>query len=151
MILLAFAESASVQLVPDGTLFIHIAIILLMVGILQRTFFKPINRIIEERDKNKGGRLGESETLLREVSEKEAAYNAAIREARSKGYEAIEKERAKAMSKKQQTVGVAQAEVEQKLSEETSELEKQTAEARRAIAAEAENLAEKISSNILKA
>jgi F-type H+-transporting ATPase subunit b len=150
MFLLAFAESTSVQLVPDGTLFIHIALILLMIFILNRTFFKPINRIIEERERNKGGG-SEAQTLLTEVAEKEATYNEAVREARSKGYELIEKERAGALTAKQEKVSAAKQEVEQTLTSEISELEKQTSEARTAIAAEAEKMAEKISGNILRA
>ncbi len=148
MFLLAFAE---VQLIPDGTLFIHIAIILLMIWILNRTFFRPINRIIEQREKNKGGRFGEAETLLKEVAEKETKYNEALRDARSKGYELVEKERLKALNKRQEKLGTAKEEIQQKLTEETTQLEKQTAEARQSIAAEAEKMAEKISSNILRA
>ncbi len=150
MVLLAFAESTPVQLVPDGTLFIHIAIILLMIWILNRTFFRPINRIIEQREKHKGGRFGESETLLKEVAEKETKYNEALRDARSKGYELVEKERTEALNKKQEKLGTAKEEIQQKLTEETTELEKQTAEARQSIATEAEKMAEKISSSILK-
>lgn len=148
MFLLAFAE---VQLVPDGTLFIHIALILLMIFILNRTFFKPINRIIESREKNKGGRFTEAETLLTEVAEKEAKYNEALRDARSKGYELVEQERSAALALKEEKLGAAREEVEQKLSTENAELEKQTSDARQTIAAEAEKMAEKISSNILRA
>jgi F0F1-type ATP synthase membrane subunit b/b' len=150
MVLLAFAETTAVQLVPDGTLFIHIAIILLMIFILNRTFFRPINRIIESREKNKLGG-SESENLLREVAEKELKYNEALRDARSKGYQLIETERAEALNQKQETLSAAKEEVQQTLTSEMSELEKQTADARQAIAAEAEKMAEKISSNILKA
>ena len=150
MVLLAFAESAPVQLVPDGTIFIHIAIILIMIWILNRTFFRPINRIIDSREKNKLGG-SESENLLREVAEKESHYSEAMREARSKGYELIENERNEALVRKQEIVGAAKEEAQQTLTSELSELEKQAAEARRAIAAEAEKMAEKISSNILRA
>jgi F-type H+-transporting ATPase subunit b len=150
MVLLAFAESGSVQLVPDGTLFIHIALILLMIFVLQRTFFKPINRIIESREKHKAGG-SESENLLREVSEKEMKYNEAMREARSKGYELIEQERSEALNQKQERLGAAKEEVQQTFTQEMSELEKQTAEARQSIATEAEKMAEKISANILRA
>jgi F0F1-type ATP synthase membrane subunit b/b' len=150
MFLLALAESGSVQLVPDGTLFIHIALILLMIFVLQRTFFKPINRIIESREKHKAGG-SESENLLREVSEKEMKYNEAMRVARSKGYELIEQQRAEALSQKQEKLGAAKEEVQQTFTKEMSELEKQTAEARQSIATEAEKMAEKISSNILRA
>jgi F0F1-type ATP synthase membrane subunit b/b' len=150
MVLLAFAESTPVQLVPDLTLFIHIALILLMIFILNRTFFRPINRIIASREKNKIGG-SESENLLREVAEKELRYNEAMREARSKGYELIENERTGALSEKQEKLSAAKEEVHQTYAQEMSELEKQTAEARQSIAAEAEKMAEKISSNILKA
>ena len=150
MVLLAFAESAAVQLVPDGTLFIHIALILLMIFILNRTFFRPINRIIESREKNKAG-SSESENLLREVAEKESRYNEAMREARLKGYELIEQERGDALARKQITVSTAREEAKKLLTEESAQLEKQTTEARAAIAAEAEKMAEKISANILRA
>ena len=150
MVLLAFAESAAVQLVPDGTLFIHIALILLMIFILNRTFFRPINRIIDAREKNKAGG-SESENLLREVAEKETKYNEAMRDARSKGYELIEQERGAALAQKQETVSAAKEEAQATLTEEISQLEKQTTEARAAIASEAEKMAEKISSNILRA
>lgn len=49
MALLLFQE---VRLVPDGTLFVHIAIILIMIWVLNRTFFRPVNRIIESRERN---------------------------------------------------------------------------------------------------
>ena len=150
MFLLALAESGSVQLVPDGTLFIHIALILLMIFILNRTFFRPINRIIESREKNKAGG-SESENLLREVSEKELRYNEALREARSKGYELIEQERGAALAQKQVTVSTAKEEAQATLTEDLSQLATQTAQARQTIASEAEKMAEKISSNILRA
>ena len=67
MFLLAFAES--IQLFPDGTIFIHIALILLMIWILNRTFFKPINKVIASREKHKAGPGGEADSIMKEVSE----------------------------------------------------------------------------------
>jgi F-type H+-transporting ATPase subunit b len=150
MFLLALAESAAVQLVPDGTIFIHIALILVMIFVLNRTFFRPINRIIDAREKKRGGRFGESESLLKEVADKQAQYSETIRQARSKGYEIVEKERAEALNLKQEKLGAVKTEVESTVATETAALEKQTVEAREAIAAEAEVIAEKISSNILR-
>jgi F-type H+-transporting ATPase subunit b len=148
MFLLAFAE---VQLVPDGTLFIHIALILLMIWILNRTFFRPINRVIATREKHKGGRFGEAGEILRQVEEKQTKYNQALFEARNKGYQTIEAERAAALAEREAKVGTVKAEVEQKVAQEKAQLQAQAAEARAAIAAEADRLAEKISSNILRA
>ena len=54
MVFLALAEN-SIQLVPDGTIFLHIALILLMIWVLNRTLFKPVNRILETRERMTGG------------------------------------------------------------------------------------------------
>lgn len=148
MFLLALAE---VQLVPDGTVIIHVALILIMIFILNRTFFRPINRILESREKNRGGRFGEAEGILSEVNEKQSKYNQAMLEARSEGYGMIEKERAEAVAKREAALANVKEEVAQKFAAEKSELEQQTAQAKAAIAAEAEKMAEKISSNILRA
>ena len=146
-VILAFQN---VELVPNGTLFIHIALILLMIYILNRTFFRPINRILESRDKNKGGHSSEAEEILKSVEEKQLRYDAAMLEARSKGYEMIEKERAEAISNKQTEINAVKEEVAGTAAKEREELERQRVEARTMIAGEAEKLAEKISSNILK-
>jgi F-type H+-transporting ATPase subunit b len=146
--ILAFQE---VRLVPDGTLFIHIALILLMIYILNRTFFRPINQVIQSREKNKGGHSSEAEEILKSVTEKQARYEAAMLEARSKGYELIEKERNEAVTARQTKISAVKTEVEQTVAGEKAELERQTTEAKAVLAQEAEKLAEKISANILRA
>ena len=147
MFLLLFQE---VRLVPDGTLFIHIALILIMIWVLNRTLFRPVNRIIEEREKNKGGHSSEAQEILKNVSEKQSRIEAAMLEARSEGYELIERERAQAVIARQEKIGAVKQEVEQTAARENTELDKQTSEARATIAAEAERMAERISSSILK-
>jgi F-type H+-transporting ATPase subunit b len=149
MVFLAFAES--IQLLPDGTILIHIALILLMIFILNRTFFRPINKVIEAREKNKGGHSSEADVILRDVEEKNTRFEAEMLEARSKGYELIEKERAQAVAEREATISAAKAEIEQKTADDFVELERQTSAARAAISDEAEKMSDKISSNILKA
>ncbi len=151
MFLLAFAEGSSIQLVPDGTMLIHVALILVMIWILNRTFFRPINRIIESREKNKGGRSVEAEEIMRDVESKRETISLAMRDARTKGYEIVEKERAKAIKKKEEKIGAVKEAVAANFAAETAELENQTAAARAAIRTDAETLAERISANILKA
>lgn len=147
MFLLLFQE---VRLVPDGTMFIHIVLILLMIWVLNRTFFRPINRILEARERNKGGRSGEAQQILKQVGEKQQRYNEAMLKARSEGYELIEKERSAAVIQRQQTVAAVKEEVARKIELEKQDLEKQTIAARAAVATDAEQLAEKISANLLK-
>jgi len=144
---LAFAES--IQLFPDGTLFIHIALILIMIWVLNRTLFRPINKIIDEREAAKGGAGGEAEKILGEVSEKEAGYNAAMLDTRSKGYELIEKEQKAAVAARDSKLSEVKAEIAQSFDSGKAEIEKQTAEARASIGANAEQMADKIAASIL--
>jgi F-type H+-transporting ATPase subunit b len=151
MVVLAFAEGSGIQLVPDGTILIHIALILFMIWVLNRTFFRPINRVLAARDRNKGGHSAEAQGILQQVSEKSAHYDAAVREARAEGYQLIEAERSAALAKRQEEIEKVKAEVSQTVSGEKDSIQKQSEEARAALAAEAQKMAEKISSNILRA
>ena len=148
MVLLAAAES--IQLFPDGTLFIHIALILLMIWVLNRTFFRPINRVIQSRERQTGSHGSEADKILSDVSEKQAKYNKELLAARSEGYELIEKERSAAIAKRQSKIADAKAETAQALTTGKQKLEEEAAGARNIIAKEAELMAEKISANILK-
>lgn len=150
MFVLAFAEAGSVQLIPDFSVFVHMFIILIMIYILNRTFFRPINKIIDVREKNKGGKFSKAEGILKEVSAKEDEYKKGLLEARTKSYEMIEKERSAALELKQNRLAEAKQEVAALLETELNELEQQTSSAKSAIAEEAEKMAEKISSNLLK-
>ncbi len=132
-------------------MFIHIALILLMIWVLNRTFFRPINRILEARERNKGGRSGEAQDILKQVEGKQARYSQAMLQARSEGYGLIEKERNAAVLHRQEKINNVKEEITKKVAQEKEELERQTAEVRTVIAAEAEQMAEKISSNLLKA
>ena len=147
MFFLAFAD---IQLLPDGSLLIHIAMIMAMIWILNRTFFRPINKIIETRGKNKGGQFGEAEGILKEASDKNSEYTEALQSTRSEAYELIEKERSEAMAQKQSKINGAKNEVAQMLTSENAEMEKQIASAREAIATDAEKMAQQISSDLLK-
>lgn len=149
MVLLVFADS--IQLFPDGTLFIHVALILLMIWVLNRTFFKPISRLLESREKHRGGYGAEAESIRGEVSEKQAKYQQELLAARSEGYELIEKQRTAAVAARASKLAEAKAETARSLSDGKQRVELETAEARAVIAKEADAIADKISSNILNA
>lgn len=148
MFVLAFAES--IQLLPDGTLFIHIGLILAMIWILNRTFFRPINKVIESREKSKGGHSSEAEGIMSQVNDKIERYNREVLETRSHGYDLIEKERAGAVTERDAAIAAVKTEVGEKFAAEKDELAKETEAARAVIAKEAEVMADKISGRILK-
>ena len=147
MVVLAFAEG--IQLFPDGTLLIHVVLILLMIYVLNRTFFRPINAVIETREKQKGGKGGEAAEILDEVSRKQKEYETVMLAVRNESYELIEKERSAALAGYQQMVGEAKADAVKAIADEKASIKDQVAEARVTIALEANKTAEKIASKIL--
>ena len=147
MYLLAFQ---TVQLFPDGTLFIHVGLILLMIWVLNRTLYRPINRIIEARDKSKGGRSTEAVDILKDVNAKESRYTRELLDARTAGYELTEQEQKKAVAAREMQLAEANAEVTAKFESGKADLETQAARARSTIGTEAEKMADTIAANILK-
>lgn len=147
MIFLAFAES--IQLVPDGTLFIHIALILLMIFVLNRTLFKPINRILEERERSTRGGMDEARDTLRRIEENLTRYERSLREARAEGYSLLEQQRAEALTQRQQRLSQVREELEALTEREKEAIRRQAEEARATLAAEAQSVAAGISRQIL--
>jgi F-type H+-transporting ATPase subunit b len=148
MHLLAFA--GTIQLFPDGTLFLHIGILLFMIWVLNRTLYKPINKVLEARARNKGGHSSEAEALLGQVDEKEARYNKEMLEARSRGYALIEQEQKMATAARDRKLAEVKAEVAASFEAGKAEIEKQSTDARKAIGTEAEKMADSIAAGILK-
>lgn len=148
MIFLAFAEN-SIQLVPDGTIFLHIAIILVMVYVLNHTLFKPINRILEERERRTRGRSGEARDILQRVEEATTNYERTLREARAEGYRLMEQERVEAMNERQLKLNTLREEINGTVEEEKELIKGQTEEARRTLEVDARSIAVEIGSQIL--
>jgi F-type H+-transporting ATPase subunit b len=148
MTFVALAEN-SIQLVPDGTLFLHIAIILLMVFVLNATLFKPINRILEERERRTRGRSSEAHDILLRVEEKVTRYEQTLREARSEGYRLLEQERAKAIDERQRRLSEVREEINNLIAEQKEAIGGQVNEARVTLEVEARRLAAQIGSQIL--
>lgn len=148
MHLLAFAEQ--IQLFPDGTLFVHVALILLMIYILNRTLYRPINRVLESREKNKGNYFGEADEINKTVDEKESRYTKELLDARSAGYSLIEKEQKKAAAARDKKLAEAKDAVAERLESGRQEIEQQASSARSTIESEADVLADRITAGILK-
>lgn len=145
---LGFAEN-SIQLVPDGTLILHVLIILVMVYVLNATLYKPINQILESREKRTRGRLSEAQELVKSVKEKLADYERSLRQARSEAYALAETERAEAMMKRQQRVNELRNQLAQSIAAEKEAIQQQAAQARASLEVESREIAREISSRVL--
>jgi F-type H+-transporting ATPase subunit b len=148
MICLALAEG-SIQLVPDGTVFFHIAVIILMVYVLNATLFRPINRILAEREARARSGHGAAHDILKKVEANLSLYEESLRAARTEGYRLLEQERAEALSVRQAQVAAVRAEAEQLIAAERDAIRAQTDAARATLGHDAARIAAEISTQIL--
>lgn len=146
--MLAFAES--IQLVPDGTLVIHIAIIITMVFVLNRLLFRPVGRILSEREARTSGRTDEARETIYRVKESLSRYESSLRQARAQGYGLLEQQQAAAYDERKQKVAVVREEVERQVEQQKGEIHVQVEQARGSLREEAEHVAVNISSNLLR-
>jgi len=147
-LVLAFAEN-SIQLVPDGTLVLHVLVIVAMIAILNRTLYRPVNKILADRELRTKGRLSDAEKAMKDTRESLARYERSLREARAAGYHLVEAERLKARSDREQALVSLKEEMRSSVKAQKSQITQQTEEARATLEQESQSIAERISSQIL--
>jgi F-type H+-transporting ATPase subunit b len=140
----------SIQLVPDGTLLLHLIFVVVMVFVVNRTLLRPINRILAEREKQISGRMKEAQALAAETQEKTRKYNDALREARSEGYKMLEKERAEGLKEKEERIRQYRAEISKDVSSQNEITRLQEQSVMKELEAQAAAIANLISSQILR-
>ena len=146
--MLAFAES--IQLIPDGTLFIHIAIIITMVFVLNRLLFRPVGQVLAEREARTHGRSDEARDTMRRVTESLSRYETSLRQARAEGYSLLERQQAEANGERQRKIAEVRREVEEQIEEQKRQIQAQVDAARATLEEEARVVAANITSQVLR-
>lgn len=139
----------SIQLVPDGTLLLHGLIIIIMVVVLNRTLFRPINRILEERDRRTRGLLGEAEQTVARIDQSLRQYEQTLRGARAEGYQLLERQRAEAIRERERQIAAARESLSKQTASEKQLIRSQAELARTTLSKDARESASRISSQIL--
>ena len=141
-----FAENI---LAIDGSfLFVFIAI-LLLVFILDRTLFRPINQVLEEREKRSGGTSHAAHGLIKEYEKKVMLYEDGIRNARHEAYQYAEAQRRAALAERQDVIAQTKAEATAQIESAKQEIAAQTVVARTQLEQDAQAMAATISASIL--
>ena len=140
----------SIQLVPDGTLLLHLVLVVVMVVVLNRTLLKPINRILSEREKQITGRLREAEAMAAESQEKLKKYNDTLREARAAGYKLLEKERAEGLKEKERKLRQSRDQLSKEVAAEVNKIRQQEQAVKSELEGQAATIGNLISSQILR-
>lgn len=141
---------ASIQLVPDGTLLLHLLMVAVMVFILNRTLLKPVNRIFAEREKQIAGRLQEAQTLAAETEHKLKKYNDALHAARVEGYKLLEKERADALKEKDEKVRVSREQTSREVAAQVDSIRRQEQSVKQELETQAASISSLISAQVLR-
>ena len=145
-----FLAESSIQLVPDGTLLVHLLMVAVMVAVLNRTLLRPINKILADREKHILGRVDEAQEMRKLTEQKLTEYDSALREARTEGYHLLEKERSQAVREKDEKIRVFKEEISSMLAEGIRATHDQEKQAQRQLEPEAETLGAMITSQILR-
>lgn len=120
-----------------------------MVAVLNATLLKPINRILEERDRRTKGRRTEAQVALAKASEELREYERRLREARSEGYALVERERGILAGERERKLSEVKQKVNEDLARQRESIRGEAERAKVALASNAQNLAIDISSHIL--
>src|SRR5262245_11647733 len=140
--------AGSVLSIDGSFLFIFFSI-LLLIYILNHTLFKPINQILDERERLGTGRIGESRRMMGEYEERLKRYESQLREARGEAYQRLEVERRETALERQRMIAEVKAETSAQIDGAKQEIARQAAGARQNLENEARAMAGAISSQIL--
>ena len=141
---------ATIQLVPDGTLLVHLLMVVVMVYVVNRTLLGPINRILAEREKQIAGRLQEAQTLASETEQKLKKYNDALHAARVEGYRLLEKERADALKEKDEKVRLSREQASREVAAQKANIGRQEQSVRQELEGQAAAISSLISAQVMR-
>ncbi len=144
----AFAEGGA-QIFPDGSLVFALILFLLFVFILNRILFRPIGRVLDQRESLTDGARAEARAAVGQYGARLSEYESAIKQARTDGYRNLEQERTLRLAERQQAIEAAKQEASARIESGKAELAEQTAAARAELQSEATRLAAHISSTVL--
>jgi F-type H+-transporting ATPase subunit b len=141
---------AQIQLVPDGTLLLHLLMVVVMVFIVNRTLLKPINLILAEREKQIAGRLQEAQALAAETEQKRQKFNEALHAARVDGYKLLEKERADGLKEKDEKVRLYREQASREVAAQLDNIKRQEQSVKQELETQAASISSLISAQVLR-
>lgn len=133
----------------DGSFLFAFISVLLLIFILNATLFRPINKVLEDREKMSGGTSHEARDLIKEYDKKVMLYEDGIRNARHEAYQSAEAKRREALADQQDLMAQAKAEATAQIEAAKQEIAHQTIIARTGLEGEAMAMAAQVSASIL--
>jgi F-type H+-transporting ATPase subunit b len=142
-------ESGDNIIQPNVTLVYVIIIFILFVVVLNQLLFKPIGKVLDERESLTEGAAAEARAAARQYQSRLNNYEETIRRARAESYRKLESQRKAALEERAKLVESARAQAEAEIGKARAEVAAQAAEARAALEQESRQIAEQISRTLL--
>lgn len=146
---LAFAEGGGNIISPDGSLVFVLFLFIILVFVLNRILFRPIGRVLDERQTLTEGSANEARAARRTYEARLAEYEGTIRQARAESYKRSEQERAAAIEERRKLIDEAKMQAHEQIDRAKQEIEQQVDLARAALESESRQIAERISRTVL--
>ena len=133
----------------DASIIPAIIIFLLLIAVLNRLLFKPLQRVQAERESRTTGLMHEAQAKMNNQLNLLNEYQTTIKTARMDAYRRQEQLRAEALKKRAEVLANARTSGEKMIQESRSSILSQVEDAKRQLDAEAQDLAHGIASTIL--
>jgi F-type H+-transporting ATPase subunit b len=142
-----FAEDNIIQ--PNVTLVVVLILFIFFVLVLNQILFKPIGKVLDERESLTEGAAAESRAASRQYQSRLNHYEETIRQARAEMYHKLEQQRKVALENRGKLIEEARSQAETEIAKARQEVEAQAGEARAALEQESRQIAEQISRTVL--
>ncbi|HXG63541.1 MAG TPA: ATP synthase F0 subunit B [Blastocatellia bacterium] len=149
MVAFASPEGGGNIIQPNASLIVVLILFLLFVFVLNRILFRPIGRVLDEREALTEGATAEARSAARQYQSRLADYEAAIRQARAENYKMLEQQRAAALAQRGQLIEAAKQQAAGEIEQARNEITKQAVQVRATLEAESRQVAERISRTVL--
>lgn len=145
---LALAENNILSI--DGSFLLIFVSVLILIFVLNNSLFKPIIRILDERDRLGAGRLKESRQMIAEYEKRLTAYEDQIRAARAAAFTDFENRRREFLAERTGLLTRTREEIRATVDAAKNEISVESAKARENLESDARAMAANISSRLLR-
>jgi F-type H+-transporting ATPase subunit b len=133
----------------DGSIIPAIVIFLLLIAALNHLLYKPLMKVVAERESRTTGLLHQAQDNLDHHLDLFDKYQASIKNARMEGYGRQEQLRAEAQKKRAEVLAQSRAAAEKLIHDSRDSIHSQVETARQQLTLDAQDMAQRITSTIL--
>jgi len=137
------------EVFPNWTFVPIVLFLMILTYILNRTFFRPIQKTLDERTSRIDGARREAEEIRKSSQERLSDFDRRMRDARREADQQMAQAKNEALSDKNRLISERRSEVEKMITEAQHDLREKTESARRQLQQQADAFAYQIASHIL--